>query len=375
MKIVVIGTRGIPEIQGGVETHCQELYPRIAAMGHDVTVIRRTPYVTDANRTALYRGVKLVDVYAPKSKSAEAIVHTFLAVIKARRLHPDILHIHAVGPALLTPLARILGMKVVWTNHGPDYDRQKWGQLAKTALRMGERMGAKFCSRPIVISKLIAGILADKYGRRDSALIYNGVNSPAEVSATDFLEKHGIRPGKYILAMGRLVEEKGFHDLVKAYSQWPMKDKFQLVITGDADHEDDYSRRLKRTATSAGAVLTGFIRGEALEQILANAALFVMPSYHEGLPIALLEAMSYRLDVAVSDIPANRLDILSPDDFFPVGNTEALVRILSRKLSEQHTRQQNEAGNFIPYRRIYDLSAYNWDNIAAQTSALYTSLI
>ena len=109
MKIVVIGTRGIPDILGGVETHCQELYPRLAAAGHDVTVIRRRPYVTDDNRRDEYRGVKLVDVYAPRRKSLEAIVHTFLAVIRARRLKPDVLHVHAIGPALMVPLARRLG--------------------------------------------------------------------------------------------------------------------------------------------------------------------------------------------------------------------------------------------------------------------------
>ncbi len=370
MKIVVIGTRGIPEIQGGVETHCQELYPRIASMGHDVTIIRRTPYVTAANRSDNYRGVELVDVYAPKKKSLEAIVHTMLAVVKARRLHPDILHIHAVGPALLTPLARLLGMKVVWTNHGPDYDRQKWGKLAKAVLRMGERMGARFSSRPIVISKVIAGILADKYGRKDSVLIYNGVNRPPEVKGVDFLEKSGIRPGRYILAMGRLVEEKGFHDLIKAYSQWPLRSDYQLVIAGDADHEDDYSRRLKRAAAAEGVIMTGFIRGEALRQVLGHAALFAMPSYHEGLPIALLEALSYGLDVAVSDIPANRLDILEPTDFFPVGNPDAIADALTAKLADHGRATDPE-----PLRRTYDLSAYDWDRIALQTVELYRSLL
>ncbi|WP_290380236.1 glycosyltransferase, partial [uncultured Muribaculum sp.] len=135
MKIVVIGTRGIPEIQGGVETHCQELYPRIAAMGHDVTVIRRKPYVNSENRMRTYKGVWLADMYAPRKKSLEAIVHTALAVIKARTMNPDILHLHAVGPALMVPLARLLGMKVVMTNHGPDYERQKWGRAAKAVIK------------------------------------------------------------------------------------------------------------------------------------------------------------------------------------------------------------------------------------------------
>jgi len=369
MKIVVIGTRGIPEIQGGVETHCQELYPRIAAMGHDVTVIRRTPYVNDTNRLATYRGVKLVDVYAPKKKSLEAVVHTFLAVLKARALNPDVVHVHAIGPALLTPLARLLGMKVVWTNHGPDYDRQKWGKLAKAVLRTGERLGARFSNRVIVISTVIAGILSQKYGRKDTVLIYNGVNKPKLPLSTDFLELSGIRPGRYILAMGRLVEEKGFHDLIEAYSSWSLRDTYQLVIAGDADHEDDYSRRLKETAAKEhGVVMTGFIRGEKLGQVLANAALFAMPSYHEGLPIALLEAMSYGLDVAVSDIPANRLDVLQSDDFFPVGRPDAIADILTRKL-------ECGADGDKPLRRGYDLSAYDWDRIAVQTADLYRSLL
>ena len=368
MKIVVIGTRGIPEIQGGVETHCQELYPRIAAMGHDVTVIRRTPYVTDGNRMNEYREVKLVDVYAPKKKSFEAIVHTFLAVLKARSLNPDLVHVHAVGPALMAPLARLLGLKVVWTNHGPDYDRQKWGRLAKTALRMGERMGARFSNRAIVISKVIAGILADNYGRRDSVLIYNGVERPDSVVAADRLEQWGIRPGGYILAMGRLVEEKGFHDLIEAYSRWELKDRFQLVIAGDADHEDEYSRRLKQSASEAGVIMTGFIRGEALRQVLGHAALFIMPSYHEGLPIALLEALSYRLDVAVSDIPANRLDILRKSDFFPVGRPDCIAGILTEKLSAV-------SPDGHPMRRDYDLSAYDWDKIARQTVDVYSGCL
>ena len=103
MKIVVVGTRGIPDILGGVETHCEELYPRIAAMGHDVTVIRRSSYVTEDNRRDTFKGVRLVDVYAPRKKSIEAIVHTFLAVIKARGLNPDVLHVHAIGPSIMVP--------------------------------------------------------------------------------------------------------------------------------------------------------------------------------------------------------------------------------------------------------------------------------
>lgn len=360
MKIVVIGTRGIPDIQGGVETHCQQLYPRIAAMGHDVTVVRRSCYVTDDNRVREYKGVRLVDVYAPRRKSMEAIVHTVLAVIKARSLNPDVVHIHAVGPALMAPLARLLGMKVVMTNHGPDYDRQKWGRFAKTFLRTGERLGTRWSNKVIVISKVIAGILKDNYGRTDTELIYNGVETPVKSTAVDFLEHKGIEPGKYILAVGRFVKEKGFHDLIAAYKR--LGDcGLQLVIAGDADHPDPYSTELKRLAEESGVIMTGFIRGEQLNQVLTNAALFVLPSYHEGLPIALLEAMSYDLDVVVSDIPANRLPQLADDDFFRAGDVDWLAAAIRRKSPSATPRK-------------YDLSDYNWDTIARQTVALYRSL-
>ncbi len=358
MKIVVTGTRGIPAIPGGVETHCEELYPRIAAMGHDVTVIRRKPYVTDSNAVS-YNGVNLVDLYTPKKKSLEAAIHTFLAVVKARRMNPDLVHIHAVGPSIMVPVARLLGLKVVMTNHGPDYNRQKWGKMAKTVIRLGEKWGTKYSTRVIAISKAIARSLADNYGRTDTALIYNGVNTPVKSVRTDYIESLGLRPGdKYFLTVGRFVKEKGFHDLIDAFTAAGIKD-YKLVIAGDSDHPDSYSESLKQKAKEAGAILTGFIKGEKLNQVFTNASVFVLPSYHEGLPISLLEAMSYNIDVAVSDIEANKLDCLKPDNFFPVGDVNALAALLRRKA------ESNAKG------REYDLSAYNWDTIAQQTLEVY----
>lgn len=360
MKIAVVGTRGIPDIQGGVETHCQELYPRLAAMGHDVTVVCRTPYLAPGHPGS-YKGVSLLPVYAPRRKSLEATVHTFLALLKVRRLNPDIVHIHAIGPALLTPMARLLGMKVVTTNHGPDYDRAKWGRLARFVLRSGERMGARWSNAVIVISKVIADIEARLYGRTDTHLIFNGVNTPVPDTATDYIESLGLAPGRYAVALGRFVKEKGFHDLIEAWQRAAIPG-YRLAIAGDADHPDAYSADLKRRASEAGVVLTGFIRGRRLNQLMSHAALFAMPSYHEGLPIALLEAMSYGLDVAVSSIPANRLDALVTGDFFPAGDVDALSEILKRKL----------AG---PRRRVYDLTPYNWDTIAGQTLEVYSDVL
>lgn len=359
MKVVVIGTRGIPNIQGGVETHCEELYPRLVKMGCDVTIMRRSCYVTPQNRLTEFKGVKLIDVFAPHMKSLEAIVHSMWCVIKARMLNPDVVHVHAIGPGLCIPFARLLGMRVVSTNHGPDYDRKKWGALAKTMLKLGEWCQAHFSNEVIVISKVIADILSTKYGRKDTNLIFNGVPTPEKAKTDTYISSIGAEPKKYVLALGRFVEEKGFHHLIEAWNRLDDKKGFELVIAGDADHEDDYSRKLKAMAKESGVKLTGFIKGDKLNEILTHAGLFVLPSSHEGLPISLLEAMSYNVDALVSNIPANKIPSLDAEDFFRCGDIPHLVEKLQYKLDN------------LQIDRIYDLTPYNWDTIAALTLDTY----
>ena len=280
-------------------------------------------------------------------------------MLKAAAKRPDVVHVHAIGPALLVPFGRMLGLKVVMTNHGPDYDRAKWGGLARRILRTGERWGTRWCNAVIVISRTIAGILESKYGRSDTDLVYNGVVRPGVIREDDMLVRHGLKKGGYVLAVGRLVEEKGFHDLIAAWRESGHTD-IPLVIAGDADHDDEYSRRLKSMAAEAGVIMTGFVKGSPLAQLYANARLFVLPSYHEGLPIVLLEAMSYGLDVLVSDIPANMLSQLNDDDHFATGDIESLSAGLRRKLAGSAAAARN-----------YDLSDYDWDVIARRTVGVY----
>ena len=359
MKVVVTGTRGIPNILGGVETHCEELFPRIAQKNIDITIIRRKSYVYDS--LTEFQGVKLVDIETPKKKSFEAIIHTFKAILKAKNLHADIVHIHAIGPALLTPFARLLSMKVVFTHHGPDYDRDKWGLAAKTMLKLGERMGVMFANEVIVISEVINDILVRKYGRRDCHLIYNGVPAPDKVADTDYLKELGVESRKYVFAMGRFVPEKNFHHLIHAFTALNQKD-YKLVLAGDTDFEDDYSRELKKLAKDNCVVLTGFIKGQKLHELLTHAHCFVLPSSHEGLPIALLEAMSYDLPVIVSDIPANLEGGLAFDCYFQTGNEKQLNEKIKQMLSQDSAR--------IPY----SMDEYNWDTIAEQVVAVYENV-
>ncbi len=409
LKIAVLGTRGFPDVQGGVERHCENLYPELVKLGCEVTVFGRKPYLKtvevqgigirdkgNANLTPQpstinpnpstltpnpstlnfnpstlsphpitnYKGVEMLPINCPKNKFFETFYHTFKGVIAVRMINPDILHIHAIGPSLYIPLARLLGLKVVMTNHGPDYARQKWNWFAKQVLKLGELLGSKFANKIICISHGIADNITKKY-KRNPAIIPNGVVIPEILPPGDTLKRFGLEKGKYILAVGRFVPEKGFHDLVEAYelahSSWLMAHReskenfkpqiksldsipssyelsamsYKLAIVGDADHEDKYSQELKAKAKeNPNVVLTGFLTGKPLQEIYSNAGIFVLPSYYEGLPIVLLEAMSYGLSCIVSDIPANREVPLDDNRYFKPGD----INCLSQKIYEFLTK-------------------------------------
>jgi starch synthase len=363
MKIMVLGTRGIPNIPGGVETHCEHLYPRMLKDGeNDITVICRSGYVTDKTCKE-YNGIRLKNIYSPKSKSFEAIVHSFLAVVYAAFKRPDVVHIHAIGPNLVTGLARLFNLKVVMTHHGPDYKRMKWNGLAKLFLKTGEWMGVKFAKKIIVISQEIKDHVADTYNRTDCVLIPNGVNKPVISIDTDYIESLNLVKDQYIFTLGRFVPEKGFDYMIRAYAQSVISKRYKLVIAGDADHESEYSSELKALAKQNNVVLTGFIKGEKLKQLFSNAALFILPSFYEGLPIALLEAMSYGLPILASDIAANTQVNLPIDCYFKVGNEVMLMYYLDNvRLRE---RQRFE----------YDMKQYDWDLIADETLEVYKSVL
>lgn len=366
MKVVVLGTRGIPDIMGGIETHCQELYPRLVERGADIVILGRKAY-TPQEEPYFYKGVRVIPVYTPKVSGFEAFVHTFRCYRKALKLRPDVIHLHAIGPSAIAPFFRLAGVKVVYTHHGQDYNRAKWGVLAKKILRLSERVGTMFSNRVIVISEYLEKWLQEKYNCKKTALIHNGVNVPARLSddvARKYLEKYGLAGMRYVFALGRFVKEKGFHDLIEAYKKANLGD-VKLVIAGTADHESEYSKELRDSAYAVGAVLPGFIHGEELQALFENATQFVIPSYHEGLPIALLEALSYNLGVIASDIPANTEVPLPRGCFFKTGDVDELAKMLADSINNPVQRN---------YRQIID-EYYNWDKIADQTFEVYKGLV
>ncbi|MDD5775862.1 MAG: glycosyltransferase family 4 protein [Candidatus Omnitrophica bacterium] len=370
LRICVVGTRGFPHVQGGIEAHCENLYTLLAEQGHEVIVFARRQYVK-IDRPYIYKRVRVVPLACVKNKFLEAFLHTLTGIVAAVGYRPDILHIHAIGPSFFAPVARLFGMKVVVTNHGPDYERQKWGTAARAFLRLSELTGLVFSSQVIAISRGIKK--RHKHFAFKTSVIPNGVSAADLDHDEDIIDKFGLKRQEYILSVGRFVPEKGFLDLINAFELLQRSGRIapgmNLVIVGKADHETAYSLLLeKRARANKNIILTGFLTGRALRQMYSHAGLFVLSSYHEGLSLALLEALGYGISCVASDIEPNRVPELESSRYYPVGSVPALVEKIAYYMAHGLTEgQKNTQISLIRER-------YDWELIADATLCVYRSL-
>lgn len=367
LSVMMLGLRGCPNVQGGVERHVEELAPLLAAKGCDVEVVVRAPYMP-ADAPTEWRGVRITRLWCWKNKSLEAIVHTGLGVLRAGWTRPDILHIQAIGPGLFVPLARLLGLKVVVTHHGFDYERDKWGRLGKVALKAGEYFGMKLSHARIIISNAIARSVKERLGM-GADIIPNGVTLRAPCTTTAALDKLGLAPGRYVLTVGRVVPEKRHLDLIAGFSEAKLPG-WKLVIVGAPDHPDDYSRSVDAAAAgSPNVVMAGFQTGTPLAELFAHAGVFVLPSSHEGLPIALLEALAAGVASIASDIAPNREVGLAETCYFPLGDRSALARMLETWAAKPLTPAEREE------RRAHVAAHFDWNVVARRTLEVYRHVL
>ncbi|WEX75749.1 glycosyltransferase family 4 protein [Sinorhizobium numidicum] len=365
-RVIMLGLRGIPNVQGGVEKHVEMLAGRLSGHGWDVEIVGRRRYLKNRSSHS-WNGIRVFPLWAPRLMALEAIVHTFIGVCFAALRRPDILHIHAVGPALLVPFARLLRMKVVVTHHGYDYDRQKWNTFAKNMLKLGERFGMRLSHGRIAISKEIVETMGERYNV-PVAFVPNGVAVPSSVGATGILAEFGLKRRRYILLAARLVPEKRQIDLIQAFAKLG-NSEFRLVLAGGAEFETPYAQQVRAIAGSVpGVVLTGFQSGDRLAELFANAALFVLPSSHEGMPIALLEALAYGLPVLASDIVANRELGLPAEDYFPLGDIDALAAAIDLKIANPPS--EDEVLSQIEHVEL----THSWTGVALKTLEVYGAL-
>lgn len=358
MKVCVFGTRGFPGIQGGVEKHCENLYPN---MPSDISfsVCRRKTFV---NNNTQYPNIKFADLSNTEKRGLEAAFHSAKSAVYAIKSNPDVVHIHNIGPGMTAPILKLFNQKVVLTYHSANYEHEKWNKAEKAVLKFCEHIALKYSDRIIFVNKEQMQKYSQKIQKK-SYYIPNGVNAPLLTSDTSFLEKFNLQKGKYIISVGRITPEKGFDTLIKAYYKSGVFNEYKLAIVGGVEFEDEYKKQLDELIKDDNVVFTGYADGENLAQLYQNARLYVLSSINEGFPLVLLEAMSYNLDIIASDIPATHLVELDEIKYFPPKGTDELANKLKIKLSNKKVEIK------------YDLSAFDWKKIAEKTASIYRELI
>jgi len=366
MDIAIIGTRGLPATWGGVERHVEEIGARLVERGHHVTVFTRPGYSDHVGDH--YRGMRLREVRSVPGRGVEALVHSMNAVARTVGRGYDVVHFHAVGPALVSPLARAFTRAgIVQTVHGLDGERDKWGSGERLFLRAGTWVSARVPHRTIVVSRDLQRHYRDTYGRRTD-YIPNGVTPVVGTGALSVEAAFGVQPGRYLLYVGRLVPEKASDVLVRAFGMVP--GDLRLVIAGGSSDTNDYVAEVTRLAArDPRIVMAGFVYGDDLVSLYQNALGFVLPSLLEGLPITLLEAASHRLPLVVSSIPPH-LEVVGQERpgvrLAEPGSTSSLADAIARSV-------QDHASEALGAKAIAEdiMKNYDWDAVTEATESVY----
>ena len=368
MRIAMIGHKRYGSREGGVEVVVTELARRMAALGHEVTCYDRSGKdIMTGEDTADERfidGVHVVPVRTVDAKGLAALSSSFFATLKAIRQRPDVIHYHAEGPCVPLRLAHWAGIRTVATIHGLDWHRAKWGRLASAYIKLGERTAARCADEVIVLSKAAQDYFRETYGR-ETVLIPNGVETREQLRGREIAERWGLSEGSYLLYLGRIVPEKGLHYLLEAYSA--LSTGKRLVVAGAASDTSEYMDEVRALAASDDRILfTGFVTGDTLAELYSNAYCYVLPSDVEGMPLSLLEAMSYGCACVTSDIPECADVLAGTGVTFPKGDVSALRDTLAGLLDDPaRTRELGAAA----LERV--TTSYDWDSVVARTLELY----
>ncbi len=367
MKIAMIGHKRIPSREGGVEIVVGELSERMVKRGHRVVAYnRKSEHIAgkDIQQINDWNGVEIKWVKTPNSSKLNAIVYSFLATLKAIGKGFDVIHFHAEGPSSMVLLAKLFRKKCIVTIHGLDWQRSKWGGFATKYLKFGEKTAANHADEVIVLSKNVQQYFLDTYGR-ETVFIPNGISKPEIKEANIIKDKYSLGKDDYILFLGRLVPEKCPHLLVEAFKELNTDKK--LVIAGGASHTSEYENELHELAKDCDNIIfTGFVEGNELDELFSNAYIYCLPSDLEGMPISLLEAMSYGNCCLTSDIPECTEVLGEYGVSFKKSDKEDLKAVLEKLISDSKSVQEykDKAQNYI-------LEKYNWDEVCDKTLALY----
>lgn len=371
LKIAMIGQKHVLSNEGGVEKVVREISTRLVRLGFDVTCYdRKNKHVMDSDEDlptlSEYNGVKIKDCFTIDKKGLAAVSSSLIGSLKILFSGANVVHYHAEGPSAMLPIIKFLSKKkVIVTVHGLDWKRDKWGDgFASKYIKFGEKMAAKYADEIIVLSDGVKKYFKETYNR-DTHFIPNGVSRPEVLLSNIIGSKYGLKKDDYFLFLGRIVPEKGIHYLIDAYNQVCTNKK--LVIAGGASDTDSYYEELRKKASNnENIIFTGFVQGQELEELYSNAYVYVLPSDLEGMPLSLLEAMSYANCCLTSDIEECSDVMEDCGVTFKQSSVEDLANKLQYLSDSEKVVQKLklESSPFI-------IKKYNWDDIVNKTLELY----
>ena len=370
LDIAMFGHKRIPSREGGIEIVVEELCTRMVNKGNRVTCYNRAGHHVsgaeyDTKAAKEYKGIRLKKVPTIEKKGLAAVSSSFFAAIFAALGHYNVVHIHAEGPAFFCWIPKLFRKKVIVTVHGLDWSREKWKSgFGSKFIRQGERNAVKYADEIIVLSKGVQDYFKDTYGR-ETHFIPNGVNRAEIKEAKLITEKFGLTKDSYILFLGRLVPEKGIRYLVEAFKD--VKTEKKLVIAGGSSDTDSFMVELKELAKDDDRIIfTGFVQGQMLDELYSNAYIYTLPSDLEGMPLSLLEAMSYGNCCLVSDIPECTEVVEDKALIFKKSDVDELREKLQDACDypEKVKEMKAQAADLI-------CKKYNWDEVVKETMKLY----
>ncbi len=373
MKICMFGQKRIPSNEGGVEVVVEELSIRMVEKGFLVTCYNRKGHHVsgaefDGKKLSTYKGVRLKEVFTVNKKGLAAVTSSAVSSIAAAFGKYDVVHIHAEGPAFFCWIPKLFGKKVIVSIHGLDHQRAKWGKFASAYIMHGEKNAVKFADEIIVLSKNIQKYFKDTYGRKTS-FIPNGVNVPKIKNPELISEKFGLEKNSYILYLGRIVPEKGEQYLIEAFKN--VKTEKKLVIAGGSSDTEMFMNKLRKMAEDDKRIIfTGFVQGDIKHELYSNAYVYTLPSDVEGMPLSLLEGMSYGNCCLISDI-AEFMEVVGDKAVtFKRGDVEDLREKIQMLCDDEFI-----VFKFKSAAQAYVLEKYDWDNVVNRTLDLYKNHI
>lgn len=369
LKIAMLGHKRIPSREGGIEVVVEELATRMVKKGHSVTCYNRSGHHVsgkefDSSSLKEYQGVKLRSVFTVNRKGFAAMTSSFFGAICSALGKYDVVHFHAEGPCAMLWIPKLFGKKCVATIHGIDWQRAKWGGFASKYIRFGEKIAAKYADEIIVLSEGVQKYFMDTYGRK-TVFIPNGVNRPVLHEPQLIKDKYGLGKDSYILFLGRLVPEKGIRYLIEAFKKVNTEKK--LVIAGGSSDTNNFMQELKEIAKEDNRIIfTGFVQGQVLEELYSNAYVYTLPSDLEGMPLSLLEAMSYGNCCISSDINECAEVVEDKALLFKKSDVDDLREKLQFVCDhpDEVKKLKEGAADFI-------CKKYNWDEVVEKTLEVY----